>query len=193
MQILIFLLLISEKSRRSAEASSSTSNLTKSAKMTKKLVGVAGKTKTGLSNQIVEVHGLWNSYVCGSFLEEGDTRVFFLKKLPDRRPEIERVRRNSKKLRGKERKGKKRGKKRKRKKNRKRKGKTTPSVGEELKKAARSHRRKSKVASLERMKVSYAKPISYATASSKSTLLVTGEPSRITLNNLRSIQSLLVE
>lgn len=32
---------------------------------------------------VVKLHGLWNERICGSFVTEGDTRIFFLRKFLD--------------------------------------------------------------------------------------------------------------
>lgn len=49
--------------------------------------GTAG-TIDGMKSTIIKLYGLWNNHVCGSFLNVGDTRIFFLRKLLDARPDI---------------------------------------------------------------------------------------------------------
>ena len=150
------------------------------AKITEKLVNTAAKTDSGLTNQIVELHGLWNSYFCESFLHEGDTRVFFLKKMPDRRSSLKREKRSSKrqkkrkrKCKGKRRKANKFCKKRSTKMGRK-------NISEVRLNNSREPFRRTGMISKSR---------SSSTNSQLNLLIVQDEPSRITLANLNKIKS----
>ena len=153
-------------------------------KITKKILDSAARSHAGSTSQIVELHGLWNSYFCGSFLQEGDTRVFFLRKVPDRRQSVERQKRSSKKENGKKRKCRK-GKKR-------RKNKKTCNkrfTAFELKKGTKKG--KTKKIESRKTKSKQKKLTPNLPASTPTTLLVNGEPSRITLNNLNNIKSVI--
>lgn len=131
----------------------------------------------------MEVHGLWNSQLCGSFVEEGDTRVFFLKKVKDHRGGRKKHRRRKKHLR--ERKRAKKSSKKRETERKSRKGNTDRRRREESKSVRTEW---VKIISGSKIKQSMKRKRVKKSSSPESLLLLSSDPARITLSTLDEVE-----
>ncbi|XP_076803565.1 uncharacterized protein LOC143447375 isoform X1 [Clavelina lepadiformis] len=131
----------------------------------------------------LEIHGLWNSQFCGTFLRKGDTRVFFLKKMKDHHKPRMRKRRELRKRKNRKGGNQKRTNKKKMRKSKKGSG-GLKNMSESMETKWKRMLKKPK--SMKRNKKRTSK-----TPRSFSVLLVNSEPARISLKNLQNVSSLV--